>query len=1603
MQTDDATKVIDELFRVLTAAGILARNDGADGPEYRINAGALRWLPGDGLTGAPDPLRKSFSGEETGRVNPFFRDLYRDLARGYAGLLAREHTAQVPQRDRIEREDEFRKGELPLLYCSPTMELGVDISDLNAVGLRNVPPTPANYAQRSGRAGRSGQQALVLTYCSTGNAHDNYWFRRSREMVAGSVIAPRLDLTNEDLIRSHVHAIWLAETDESMHSSITDLLEAGGDTPGLHLLPQLWHAINAYDVSMRAQQTAERVLAELRHTWALDAGDPSWWSDTWVHDQVKQAAASFDDAFDRWRELYRTALAEYHEQHKLAISTTASKWDRRQAERRRADARNQLTLLRNDDQEAGATDFYSYRYLASEGFLPGYSFPRLPLAAYIPARRGGKVDGDFLQRPRFVAISEFGPNSLIYHEGARYEVTRVQLPRDPGNTSGGGAITETAKRCEGCGYHHPVKVGLDRCENCEHPLGSTQYGLLRLQTVFTRRRERISSDEEERRKSGYELEISFRYADRGGRPSFVRAQAEVRGHAVLELTHADAAEMRVVNVGRRRRKNPSDQGFWLDLREGNWLTDKQATDSPVDTEGLESADDVREKEKVTPYVEDRRNVLVVRLTKTVDDTVAVTLRAALERAIEAEFQLEDSELDSKDLPDLDERGRMLLTEAAEGGAGVLSRLIDEPDALARVARRALQIIHYDAQTGADLGHAPGARERCERGCYDCLLSYANQYEHTRIDRHTVVPLLQQLLGAQVVGGAGGRGREAQRDWLNKLRDSDLEKKFVDWLTDTGRRLPDDAQRTVESVRARPDLVYDLPGNPVAVFVDGPHHDDAVRQLRDEQAAERLEDAGLERRARPVRRRLGGHGPAVRVAVRPRKEHPLTAPTLDVAVGSLVRARGREWVVLPGTTPDFLLLQPLGGGGDDVVGVFPDEGVEPATFPPPSASDLGDSASTALLRTAVRVGFSASAGPFRSLAGISVSPRSYQFVPLLMALRQETVRLLIADDVGIGKTVEAGLIAAELLAQGTVQRLAVLCSPALAEQWHRELRDKFGISAPLVLSSTVKSLERGLMLNESLFDRYPHVIVSSDFIKSDRRRHEFLLRCPELVIVDEAHNSVAGAGAGQRSRHQRYELLRALAADPTRHLVLATATPHSGDEAAFANLIALCNPELATANLTTERRRRLLAQHFVQRRRADIRKYLDEDTPFPKDRLTLDVPYTLSPAYRDLFDDVLAYAREQVRDGITGTRGRVRWWSALALLRALASSPPAAAATLRTRAANAEAVDAHEADTLGRASVLDSADEESLEGIDAAPGAVTGDGGAEGPSSAERRRLIAFARRAEALTGPEQDRKLAVLTTQVKKLLADDYSPIVFCRFIDTAHYVAEHLSTVLGTTRNPVHVASVTGQLPPAERERRIAELTQLDGAHVLVATDCLSEGVNLQEHFSAVIHHDLSWNPTRHEQREGRADRYLQRKDVVRALTLYGEDNGIDGIVLDVLIRKHRAIAKATGVAVPVPGDGQGLIDALAEGLLLRTRNAQQLALDFGLDERAQALDAAWSSAAEKEKASRARYAQNTIKPEEVAAEVDEVRAALGAPWGPAGVPHGHAARSRLDRDAHG
>jgi superfamily II DNA or RNA helicase len=605
----------------------------------------------------------------------------------------------------------------------------------------------------------------------------------------------------------------------------------------------------------------------------------------------------------------------------------------------------------------------------------------------------------------------------------------------------------------------------------------------------------------------------------------------------------------------------------------------------------------------------------------------------------------------------------------------------------------------------------------------------------------------------------------------------------------------------------------------------------------------------------------------------------------------------------------------------------------------------------------------------------VEPRAYQLVPLLVALRQDTVRLLIADDVGIGKTVEAGLIGAELLEQGDATGLAVLCGPALAEQWQRELASKFGIHAELVLPGTIRKLERGLLQGETLFDRYPHIVVSTDFIKRPGLREQFWHGCPDLLIIDEAHTCVSD-GTGGRSRMLRHELVKGLAKNPQRHLILVTATPHSGKEEQFRNLLALLHQNLEYVDLETVQGRELLARYFVQRRRGDIRVYIDETTPFPDDRHSQERSYSLSKPYKELFDEVLQYARETVRDPEGGQlRQRVRYWSALALLRTLASSPRAAAATLRTRAANLDAQDEAEADRLGRSAVLDLPDEETVESADATPGA---DGDAADGETPHRRRLRRFAARASQLEG-QGDTKLKLLGETVTELLLEGYNPVVFCRFIDTAEYVAEHLAQRLGAD---YAVAAVTGVLPPDEREARIRDLaSDASKRPVLVATDCLSEGVNLQEHFQAVVHYDLAWNPTRHEQREGRVDRFGQQARIVRAVMLYGADNGIDGIVLDILLRKHEQIRKALGISVPVPDRSDDVVQAILEGLLLRDAPGEQLAFEgIGLEKRTD-LHREWDSAVAREHQSRTKYRQAGIQPAEVARELAEMRASLGTP----------------------
>ncbi|SCW96574.1 DEAD/DEAH box helicase [Ancylobacter rudongensis] len=683
-------------------------------------------------------------------------------------------------------------------------------------------------------------------------------------------------------------------------------------------------------------------------------------------------------------------------------------------------------------------------------------------------------------------------------------------------------------------------------------------------------------------------------------------------------------------------------------------------------------------------------------------------------------------------------------------------------------------------------------------------------------------------------------------------------------------------------------------------------------------------------------------------------------------GDLVEARGREWVVLPSPDDDILNVRPLSGSEADAQRIalaLEVNPVRPARFAPPTPERRDTQDGARLLADALRLSLRRGAGPFRSAAHLGVEPRAYQLVPLMMALKLPVVRLLIADDVGIGKTIEAGLIVREMLDRGLIDRFSVLCPPHLVEQWVSELAEKFDIDAVAVTSARARSLERGLPAAQSLFEAYPHTVVSLDYIKADNRRDEFARACPSLVIVDEAHACIGG----DRGRHQRFELLERLASDEERHMLLLTATPHSGDEAAFDRLLGLISLDFAGGPQGDENARmryaRRLAQHYVQRRRPDITESgWHEERTFPVHQVK-DEPFTLSGEFGAFHDRVLDYCLAVTqRAGSDQRSRRLAFWGTLALMRCVGSSPAAAINALRNRLSGV-------VDEEAMQPVVFDEDEGLLDQGDVEPGTASDNAEERG----ELTELIAIAESLDRRRG--EDPKVARLLKVLKGLLPEGAKPVIFCRFIATAEALGEEIKRAWPKT----DVAVVTGRLPPEERRTRVDQLEDSE-SRVLVATDCLSEGINLQALFDAVVHYDLSWNPTRHQQREGRVDRFGQRSPVVRSVTIFGDNSAIDGAVLQVILRKADAIRKATGISVPMPEDSEGVTSALMQALMLRAGgHREQLAFDFGLS--SERLDGKWRDAEENAKASRARYAQGALKPDDVLPEWRQMRALNGGP----------------------
>jgi superfamily II DNA/RNA helicase/very-short-patch-repair endonuclease len=810
---DDYHQFMEDLLGILTQLGYLSRTEkdyqGESIPLYRLQVDRLLWkAPNEDRTIEPyrDDVRMQAKKDlPDPEANDYFQEVYASDTDAEDSLAGAEHTGQIQNSDRQAREEKFRDGRLQALFCSPTMELGIDIKDLAVVHMRNVPPNPANYAQRSGRAGRVGQAALAVTYCANSSSHDRHYFQNQKDMVAGVVTPPRLDLKNEELLRSHLHALYLSEVGlGSLQKSIKELLDL--DDPELPLRDEVRDKLQLSDD--RRQGVAERfreTLGPLR-----DRIERSWYTDTWIQDAVRAVPDRFDDALDRWRSLYRSAVRQRDEAQKVLDDDvhTPSSDELQKAEREEKQARRQIRLLTNEALGARYySEFYPFRYLASEGFLPGYNFTRLPIRAYMPIGDGG----EYISRPREIALREFGPRNRIYHNGSKFEVNRLQtldlesnqidakVSKHSGYFLSGDEFNRT--NCPFTGTPLNTDTDRDRFPN-----------LLELSEVRTYPRENITCEEEERSREGYEIDTYFSVD--GPMDDVRELELSSGDEPLLSVKFVPTARLYFVNQGWRYY---DQEGFMIDPSTGTW---NRSPSPDVDLTDPDTPD----WQRVKLYTSDVADALYIHPSSALDldEDGVLTLQYALQQAIIRVFQVEPGEIQStlmgeQDVPNL------MIYEAAEGSLGILSQIVEVPDRFREVVNQAYDLCHFNEN--------PEVESARPRASYDDLLSYYNQYHHERIDRRLIRDALEMLRACELeVQASTGEDYDAQFQRLLQQTDpnSTLEDEFLQRLHERNLRLPDVAQWSPSDLYVQPDFYYE--DERVAVFVDGsPHDEEKVRE------------------------------------------------------------------------------------------------------------------------------------------------------------------------------------------------------------------------------------------------------------------------------------------------------------------------------------------------------------------------------------------------------------------------------------------------------------------------------------------------------------------------------------------------------------------------------------------------------------------------------------------------------------------------------------------------------------------------------------------------------------------------------------------------------
>ena len=521
-------------------------------------------------------------------------------------------------------------------------------------------------------------------------------------------------------------------------------------------------------------------------------------------------------------------------------------------------------------------------------------------------------------------------------------------------------------------------------------------------------------------------------------------------------------------------------------------------------------------------------------------------------------------------------------------------------------------------------------------------------------------------------------------------------------------------------------------------------------------------------------------------------------------------------------------------------------------------------------------------PFRS--GVDID--DYQLDPVVRALSMPRVNLLIADDVGLGKTIEAGLVAQELILRHRARSILIVCPSSIQVQWKEEMRDKFGLEFRIVDSALFADLRRRRGIHVNPWTHFPRLITSIDFLKRERPTRLFRETLPpgdhpafprpyDLLVVDEAHN-VAPSGRGKYATDsQRTVAIRTLA-PYFEHKLFLSATPHNGYKESFSALLELLDNQRFARAVPPNRAQ--LDAIMVRRMKSELELRWDGTRRFAERRVKhLDVPYSASE--KEAHRTLSRYAELRAKSAATAGEQFATEFVLKLLKKRLFSSPAAFAITLEKHARSVG--------EAGRGS-LPSSLQRQLEEIDndfandedyetTALEAVESASRHVAPLVGEEKALLKELREFATHAASSADTKARRLIQWLKDALKpggqwSDRRVILFTEYRATQKWLHDLLAAEgLG---GPDRLQTIYGGMALEDRERVKAAFQTDPGespVRILLATDAASEGINLQNHCWQLIHYEIPWNPNRMEQRNGRVDRHGQKHPEVHVYLFVG------------------------------------------------------------------------------------------------------------------------------------